>query len=318
MIIKNPKITISQEDFINRSKSIHGDKYDYSKSIYTKTTDKIIITCPIHGDFITTPVVHWTGSICPICRESNKFINIVSEIHNNYYNYSKTIYKTRKDIIIVTCPIHGDFKIKAINHQNGAKCPDCIKSEKLINFINKSKLLYHNKYDYSEVNYIDSRSKIKLKCNDCNTLFEQTPSKHLQNIGCPTCSRLNNQNKIDWNKYISKGEQLILDWFKSSNLIFSYQYLIYMNEIIRKTNKIFVDFYIFYKGIHYFIEYNGKQHYNYIPHFHPNGLSDFNIQLKRDEILDNYCNNIANSKLIKFTYNDSDEFILNTLSNLFS
>ena len=42
---------ITQEEFINRCKNIHGDKYDYSKSIFTSYNDKVTITCKIHGDF---------------------------------------------------------------------------------------------------------------------------------------------------------------------------------------------------------------------------------------------------------------------------
>jgi DNA polymerase III sliding clamp (beta) subunit (PCNA family) len=38
-------------DFIKKSKKIHGDKYDYSLSIYTTSKNKLTIICPKHGEF---------------------------------------------------------------------------------------------------------------------------------------------------------------------------------------------------------------------------------------------------------------------------
>ena len=43
---------LTTEEWINKARIKHGDKYDYSKSVYTGSRDRIIITCPKHGDFI--------------------------------------------------------------------------------------------------------------------------------------------------------------------------------------------------------------------------------------------------------------------------
>jgi hypothetical protein len=43
---------LTQEEFIAEATRIHNGRYSYENTIYTKLTDKIIITCPIHGDFI--------------------------------------------------------------------------------------------------------------------------------------------------------------------------------------------------------------------------------------------------------------------------
>lgn len=42
---------LTTEEWIARAKEKHGDKYDYSKSIYTGSQNKITVTCPEHGDF---------------------------------------------------------------------------------------------------------------------------------------------------------------------------------------------------------------------------------------------------------------------------
>jgi len=42
---------MTTEEFIKKAKKVHGDKYDYSKSVYTGYNNKITIICPIHGEY---------------------------------------------------------------------------------------------------------------------------------------------------------------------------------------------------------------------------------------------------------------------------
>ena len=37
--------------FIEKARVKHGDRYDYSKVVYVRSKDKVIITCKEHGDF---------------------------------------------------------------------------------------------------------------------------------------------------------------------------------------------------------------------------------------------------------------------------
>ncbi|MBR6515281.1 MAG: hypothetical protein IKT40_00350, partial [Bacilli bacterium] len=62
---------LTLEEFINRSKLIHGDKYDYSKSEYSGYDNKLIIICPIHGEFEQIAGSHMNGQGCPLCQESH-------------------------------------------------------------------------------------------------------------------------------------------------------------------------------------------------------------------------------------------------------
>jgi hypothetical protein len=59
------RTTTSQ--FIAKAKSIHGDKYDYSKVKYEKSSIKVCITCPKHGEFWQTPNSHLSGKGCLKC-----------------------------------------------------------------------------------------------------------------------------------------------------------------------------------------------------------------------------------------------------------
>lgn len=65
-----------QESFLIKAFERFGDKYDYSKVNYTTNKNKIIITCPIHGDFEQTPNGHLKSEGCPKCTRESKKIHV--------------------------------------------------------------------------------------------------------------------------------------------------------------------------------------------------------------------------------------------------
>ena len=83
---------MTTEDFIVKSKEIHGNKYDYSKAYYKTCDTKVCIICPEHGEFWQTPSNHINGSGCPKCANEKRknallkdiaiFIDAVTLIHN--------------------------------------------------------------------------------------------------------------------------------------------------------------------------------------------------------------------------------------------
>lgn len=65
------KLAYTNEKFIEIAKAIHGNIYDYSKTIYVQNKQKIIVTCPKHGDFLISPNKHICDQQgCPICHGS--------------------------------------------------------------------------------------------------------------------------------------------------------------------------------------------------------------------------------------------------------
>ena len=64
-----------------------------------------------------------------------------------------------------------------------------------VTFKEKARLIHGDKYDYSEVEYVKSSIKVKIRCNICNTEFWQTPNNHLNGQGCPKCNVLENHKK---------------------------------------------------------------------------------------------------------------------------
>jgi very-short-patch-repair endonuclease len=60
---------LSIDDFIEKARTIHGDKYDYSKVEYINSHTKVCIICPEHGEFWQTPNKHLSGNECPECND---------------------------------------------------------------------------------------------------------------------------------------------------------------------------------------------------------------------------------------------------------
>lgn len=64
-------IPVTTERFIERAKKVHGDFYNYDKTVFEKSTKKVTITCPIHGDFEQAPHLHLRGEGCPKCKNKS-------------------------------------------------------------------------------------------------------------------------------------------------------------------------------------------------------------------------------------------------------
>lgn len=125
-------------NFIERLKSIHGNKYDYTKIVYKNNKIPVEIICPTHGTWWATPSNLLKGCGCKICstKEAWKsrndritteiFIDRCNIMHDNKYDYSLVNYVNPSSIIIIICNIHGNFETTALNHlYNKSGCPDC-------------------------------------------------------------------------------------------------------------------------------------------------------------------------------------------------
>lgn len=92
--MKREKYRLTTEDFIIRSKEKHGDKYDYSKSVYKNKRTKVIIRCKIHNiEFEQLPGNHFNGQGCPICGKKT-----AQERTGNYRNKRKTKEEFQRDL----------------------------------------------------------------------------------------------------------------------------------------------------------------------------------------------------------------------------
>ena len=87
MIVRKSKLQLSKNEFICRSIKKHGTKFSYDKSQYVNNRTKLIITCPLHGDFYQIPDVHMNGKSCPKCNESQGERRIRRFLENNNIDF---------------------------------------------------------------------------------------------------------------------------------------------------------------------------------------------------------------------------------------
>ena len=129
MFITLPKKKTRQE-FIDKARQVHGDKYDYSRVEYINSYTKVKIICPIHDEFEQRPVHHLRGCDCPYCVTNTKsskeeFEEKARKIHGNWYNYDYVDYQTAHTLVTIVCPQHGPFEQKPNDHLNGIGCYKC-------------------------------------------------------------------------------------------------------------------------------------------------------------------------------------------------
>lgn len=197
--------TLNKEDFINKSNKIHNFKYNYDKVIFKSVNKKVVITCPIHGDFLQLPNSHMNNRGCNECgkekaaasRRSNteEFTKKANITHKNKYDYSKVNYINNSTKVIIICPKHGEFEQTPSDHLMKYGCKKCsyehlsIKyRDSIEEFIRKAKLAHGDNYDYSLVEYVNNSTKVKIICKK-HGIFEQVPYSHtFFKCGCSLCS----------------------------------------------------------------------------------------------------------------------------------
>jgi hypothetical protein len=293
--------TLTTKDFIEKCKIAHANKYDYSKTVYTKSKDSIEIICPQHGSFTTeagSHLYHKTG--CPICAQDPKRLSLeeflvkATKIHRYRYDYSQVNFLSSSEKVAIICKIHGSFLQVVNNHLQGQGCPLCADDYKRLKddeFINRASTLHKNKYDYSKAIYTRYHSKIEIICPTHGSFF-QTPASHLNGNGCPKC-------------FSSKGEEKIKDYLEEKKYFCEFQHRI---KECKNKRPLPFDFAVFEDEkktkLKCLIEYDGEQHYKICKNFKMTQKDLIEVQ-RRDKIKTDYClkNNI---KLIRIPYWEKD------------
>lgn len=310
---------LTTTEFVQRAYEVYGDKYDYSKVKYINNHTKVCIICPEHGEFWQIPKDHLRGFKCYKCghdkiynlcvKSINKFIEEANIIHYNKYDYSKFKYVNNKTKGIIICPIHGEFSMTPNNHISQKQgCPKCANEHRndwnrknTKQFIEEANTVHNNFYNYSKVNYINSKTLVTITC-PVHGDFEQTPNDHLQNHGCPKCI-LKSQTKLYEKLKTSFPDKEIL--FEAGNSKVSWLGLQRFDIYFPKYNIA--------------VEYNGIQHYIPVEHF--GGKIAYEETIKLDELKHQKCkeNNCVLFE-VKYDYTKEDyqklvENIQNIINN---
>ena len=183
------------QEFVDKARAVHGDKYEYSLVEYVDAKTKVKIICPIHGEFEQVPNTHLSGAGCQKCGiesirkklsdSCNSFILKAKNIHGNKYDYSLVNYTNNRGKVKITCPIHGIFEQTPTKHVDSkCGCQKCGAKEtanrRLKNVLpyddaklNILKLKLSNKEDWK--NY--------CKSEEFNAMLPKDPSKKYKNKG---------------------------------------------------------------------------------------------------------------------------------------
>lgn len=236
----------SKEEFIEKAKLIHGDKFEYIGD-YINTHTKIDIKCnTCNTIFSQRANSHLKGTGCKKCQYNNL-------------------------------------------PQNNLKCT-------VEEFELKCKELHNDRYDYFQ-DYTGSRNKISIYCKIHNKIFTQYAYAHLnKNQGCLLC------------KSLSKGEDKIIKIFDS----WGFEYIrekTFDDLLSNKGSKLRFDFYLPYLNL--IVEYDGPQHFEPIKWF--GGEEYYNNLVENDKIKEKYCKQ-HDIKLFRIKYNEN---IFKRLDSLF-
>jgi len=201
---KNNQSNLLLKNFIIKSNKIHNNKYDYSKVEYVNTSKKIIIICPLHGEFIQSPRNHISGNGCTKCHYSERY--------NNSKRKNKEDLKKNYSIkdLIENSENFNKYKIS----QELIKLP---LKEREKYFITLSKIVHNNKYEYDKFKYINSKIPVTIKC-PIHGYFTQRIEEHInKKMGCQKCGKIS-----------SKMEEKICSFIKNKLKL----------EIIERSRKI--------------------------------------------------------------------------------
>lgn len=214
--------------FAARARSIHGERYDYSNSVYRTSMQKLEIVCPKHGPFLATPNKHLNGSGCPKCGYEamaekqrlslSDFLQRALEVHGDKYDYSHVQYERAHGPVEIICPQHGSFWQSRVNHLNGQGCPQCgleagVEKQRMTlpEFTERAREVHGSKYSYDQTDFRSVNDKTTIFCPE-HGAFLQTAAKHMGGQGCPSCAN----RDMDLSKFVERAKEVHDDRYEYS------------------------------------------------------------------------------------------------------
>lgn len=211
---------LSKQDFLEKAITVHGDQYEYSKTVYVNMHTPVEILCSTHGSFHQTPNNHIRQrSGCPKCHGNptytrEEFIKKAVEVHGEEYDYSESSYVNYDTKLKVICEKHGYFWQTPHNHISGNKCPSCVGCGRgsKERFVKNAVAIHGDLYDYSLVEYINNNTPVKIICPK-HGVFAQRPANHVHvvhRMGCPICGveKRVEKSKLDTEEIIKRANKI--------------------------------------------------------------------------------------------------------------
>jgi very-short-patch-repair endonuclease len=299
---------LNTEQLIEESRKVHGDKYDYSKSIFTGMNNHITIKCNEHGEFSQVTINHVTyGRGCYDCAQIKngiaarkpleKFIEEANIVHNNKFNYSRVheTYEKGTSKVNIGCPICEQyFLIRVKDHLDGHQCKNCKNKTQVIlyNFLRNQ---YGDNCFVPEKIFEECKNKNYLPFDfyseEMNLVIELDGRQHFQEVNIFR-ETLEIRQKIDFKKMFFLQN-------KNISLIRIFQEDIYENKYDWKNDII--------NNINTHLENLNEFNISYLSKNH-NIYNDYKINYEK-YLIENIVNNIDTDQeeLNEYLLEENDE-----------
>lgn len=187
----SPKRLTTQE-FIEKAIAVHGDRYDYSRVMYTVSSEKVVIVCPEHGEFEQTPNKHLMGRACPKCALISKgykkrksleaFKEELKALYGDKYSYDCTIYTRGNDPTFIRCSVHGIVSTTPKILLRGGGCKHCQMSKgehKIYTWLTNEDIEFEQEYTFADC-YNIRMLPFDFYLPDINILIEYDGELHYE------------------------------------------------------------------------------------------------------------------------------------------
>lgn len=192
------KGVITTETFIALSKSIHGDKFDYSLAVFKTTADKITLKCKTGGHVFEqgycTHIRQKSG--CPVCagnakKTTDQFILDARTVHGDTYDYSLVEYAGKAEPVRILCKTHGEFLQAPNSHLNGAGCLKCYRARRTVEndvYIARASAAHNRKYTYEKTEYTGAANNVIVTCPEHGSWSVNATTHLSRGTGCAKCA----------------------------------------------------------------------------------------------------------------------------------
>ena len=252
---------------LEKAKIVHKNKYDYPKQDYSGSlVNKILIICPVHGEFKQSLKSHIKGNGCRHCGKElassktkfsfEKAVSHLKLVHGDTYEYPMQEYVSAASKLKIVCKEHGEFYQAFYCHKEGQGCPKCgVASRQLIRrpsfneVLDKCRAIHGDTYQYPEQECVNGKTMLKIICKKHGE-FSQLVESHVAGSGCRQCTSSSSKGELELASSFSEFSPLLNHRFsiKEFNNI----------SVIKNSKQInIMELDVFFKELNVAVEFNG-------------------------------------------------------------
>lgn len=212
----------THEEWLNSVPAEHREKFDYSRAVYTKSNNKVRLTCKkCNTEFMQRADMNARGVGCKVCQHrelhaslihtEEKFIKQSQEAFGDKYGYELVKYVDKYTKVTVVCRKdgHGVFQVTPANLKKGRhSCPKCAgeaisarRRKTQDEFLDQCHTLDTEGITFEHVLYNGDRTNVTFTCTTHGP-FDMLPGNFLKGCRCPSCASYGYRKALSGRFYI--------------------------------------------------------------------------------------------------------------------